>query len=275
MGREQDLEVCEFVREILAVRTGEPIRVTSEPEKDRRDIAAVEQMWGSASFRYAVEHTQIEAFDGQIHLEATVLRLLTPIRNAFCNVLPGNFRLIVEEKDTKRLPLAQYDVVRSALASAIARVAPTLAVGQIEPLRISEVPFVARLRRLDGPTCQLLIESIVDVDPHAARRDRMLRAVAKKLPKLEQWSQHGALSVLVLESSDIQHSNVQLTYAATRVCLEGQQDVPDIIALVETDSGVWFGHVLKELAKWGDAVPRVNGVGFYTRGQVAGLPLLR
>ena len=48
--------------------------------------------------------------------------------------------------------------------------------------------------------------------------------------------------------------------------------MPDIIVLVETDSGLWSGWMFKEQAAWGDDIPRVNGVGFYTRGQVAGLP---
>jgi hypothetical protein len=53
--------VCEFVRKIVATRIGEAITLTSRPDRDNRDIQAVEELWESAHHQFAVEHTLIES----------------------------------------------------------------------------------------------------------------------------------------------------------------------------------------------------------------------
>ncbi len=99
--------------------------------------------------------------------------------------------------------------------------------------------------------------------------------MARKLPKLAQWSRDGSRSVLVLESNDIQHSNVFVVLDAARQALSEYENAPHILVVVETDGGPWYGWVMKEGEQIGSAVPEVNGVGYYTEGQVAGLPLYR
>ena len=70
-----EVEVCEFVREIIAARTGEPISIASRPELDHRNDKAVEQLWEALSLGYAVEHTRVESFERQIANITKIRRL--------------------------------------------------------------------------------------------------------------------------------------------------------------------------------------------------------
>jgi len=46
---QHELLVCDFVREIIAARTGESIRVVESPDQVERTKKAVEQLWQSKS----------------------------------------------------------------------------------------------------------------------------------------------------------------------------------------------------------------------------------
>ena len=45
-------EICDFVREVLAARTGEAISVALRPEVVHRNAPAVEELWDSPSHGY-------------------------------------------------------------------------------------------------------------------------------------------------------------------------------------------------------------------------------
>jgi hypothetical protein len=85
--------VCEFVREIVATRIGEAITLTSRPDRDHRDIQAVEELWESAHHQFAVEHTLIESFTGQLANIAKIERLLVLVKDMLAGRLPGRFAL--------------------------------------------------------------------------------------------------------------------------------------------------------------------------------------
>src|SRR5687767_641534 len=89
--------VCAFVRDIISARTNEQIDISARPDRDERNLPAVEELWESATRRYAIEHTRIEAFEGQIANESKVLRLLVPVKAVLADRLPGYFRLSVRE----------------------------------------------------------------------------------------------------------------------------------------------------------------------------------
>src|SRR5437867_276970 len=91
--------VCTFVRDILAARTNENIEISARPDRDQRNIPAVEELWESPTHRYAVEHTRVEAFEGQIANQAKLLRLLVPVKLALADHLPGYFALSVREAE--------------------------------------------------------------------------------------------------------------------------------------------------------------------------------
>ena len=93
--------VCEFVREIVATRIGEAITLTSRPDRDHRDIQAVEELWESAHHQFAVEHTLIESFTGQLANIAKIERLLVPVKDMLAGRLSGRFALAVRVFLTK------------------------------------------------------------------------------------------------------------------------------------------------------------------------------
>ena len=93
-------QVCEFVREIVTARIGEAIALTGRPDRDHRDIKAVEELWESTHHRFAVEHTVIESFSGQLANIAKIERLLVPVKDMLAGRLPGRFALAVRETDT-------------------------------------------------------------------------------------------------------------------------------------------------------------------------------
>ena len=100
IGAVVEAEILQFVPEIMSVRTGEPLSIGSRPEMDNRNEKAVEELWEGQSLRYAVEHTRVESFAGQIANIARVTRLLTPVRESLAHRLPGYFELAVREADT-------------------------------------------------------------------------------------------------------------------------------------------------------------------------------
>ena len=80
------IEVCEFVREVIAARTGESISIGARPEVDHRNDKAVEELWDALSRGYAVEHTRVESFEGQLANSARIERLLTPVKRRWPSV---------------------------------------------------------------------------------------------------------------------------------------------------------------------------------------------
>ena len=110
---------------------------------------------------------------------------------------------------------------------------------------LPSVPFKIQLHRRhgDGSQCFCIAKS-------RAIRFAPVRtsppALNEKCPKLHAWSRNGEVSVLVLESNDIQHANCVNTSAAIRRGLDQRNDQPDVVLLVETDGSPMFGWVLKD-----------------------------
>jgi hypothetical protein len=68
----------------------------------------------------------------------------------------------------------------------------------------------------------------------ALRVERTRLAIAKKLPKLQSWKNDGARSVLVLENRDLSLSNHVVVLEAAEQALQGRDDAPDEVWLVDT-----------------------------------------
>lgn len=81
--------VCAFVRDIISARTNEKIEISARPDRDERNFQAVEELWESPTRRYAIEHTRVEAFEGQIANQARIIRLLVPVKIPKHVVLSG------------------------------------------------------------------------------------------------------------------------------------------------------------------------------------------
>jgi hypothetical protein len=85
-------------------------------------------------------------------------------------------------------------------------------------------------------------------DIEGSGRTRIRTALARKCPKLAQAkSQHGALSVLVLESDDIALANRHVISEAVVEELKARTDQPGFVFLIETDRGLaWELWILKD-----------------------------
>lgn len=142
-GREH-AEVCEFVREIISARTREPIALTGRPDRERRDVKAVEELWESSSRRYAIEHTLIESSEGQLANLARIERLLVPVKDMLAGRLPGRFALAVRETDTSAARV-NFAVAHQEVARLVLDAVDGLKVGETVTLGSKALPFELRL----------------------------------------------------------------------------------------------------------------------------------
>jgi hypothetical protein len=77
------------------------------------------ELWESPTRPYAVEHTRIEDFAGQIANVVRIVRLLVPVKTVIADLLPGYFGLAVREADMSAARIdakaAQVEVARLVL----------------------------------------------------------------------------------------------------------------------------------------------------------------
>jgi hypothetical protein len=258
--------VCGFVRKIIADRTNEKIEIAARPELDERNIPVVEELWESPTCRYAIEHTRVEAFEGQIANQSRILRWLLPVKMVLAPRLPGYFILSVREVD---LAAARFDVdaARLEIARLVVETAGTLPVGEVVQLRSKRFPFSLQLYLRHKNGSNLVLYTDIEGDPELRRLERICRALDDKCPKLAVWARDGRTSVLALESNDIQLSNAFVIADTLKHALRERDDQPDVIVLVETDIGEMNGWVLKEGDRYGkDVPPSVRGY-CYSEGQ--------
>lgn len=259
--------VCAFVREIIAARTSETIDVVERPELLYRSIPAVEELWESPSRPYAVEHTRLEAYGGQIENEARLRRLIVPVRDILAGRLPGTYVLTVLVRETQEARI-KYADAHEEIIRLTSEAAPELKDGQTIVLPSKRLPFQVQLRRRHGDGSQAFVHCVIEGDGDELRLARMRRALNDKCPKLAAWAADGRTSVLVLEANDIQLSNVFVAYQAFEQALAERTDAPDMVVLVETDGNPMYGWVLKDGAYIGDSVPMPDGRRCYTEGRI-------
>lgn len=259
--------VCAFVREILSARTGETIIVTDRPELENRTIPVVEELWASASHRYAVEHTRLESYAGQIENEARLRRLILPVREFLRARLPGSHVLAVRLSETQVARIGYEDAHQEIIALTLAA-APTLKDGETVSLPSTGLPFTVQLHRRSGTGAHVAIHCLIEGDEDDLRLLRMRRALEDKCPKLAAWAVDGRTSVLALEADDIQLSNASVAFAAFRKAIGERVDQPDVVVFVETDGGPMYGWMFKEGPHFGDDVPMPPGGRCYTEGQI-------
>ena len=263
--------VCTFVREIISARTHEDIQISTRPELDERNVPVVEELWESPSRHYAIEHTRVEAFEGQIGNQARVERLLVPVKKVIDHVLPGYFTLSVRARD---LEAARFDekTAQIEIARLVVESAGSLAVGKTATLRSTKLPFTLELYLRHKDSANLILYSDIEGDPETLRVERIRRALDSKCPKLKTWSAaNDRTSVLALESNDIQMSNAFVIYDAAKRALMERPDQPDIVILVETDITPMNAWMLKEGHNYGNDVPTNREGGYcYSEGSVRG-----
>ena len=267
MGREVQDRVCAFVREIIEARSGERVRITGRPEVDHRGGEVVEELWESASHRYAVEHTRLESYDGQIENEALLSRLVVPVREMLAGRLPGTYVLAVRLRETKAARIkytdAHEEIVRLTL-----KAAPKLKDHETVTLSSDRLRFTVQLHRRHGNSSQVFVHCFIEGDGEQLRLERMRRALDNKCPKLAVWAADGRRSVLVLEADDIQLSNCWLAYKAFKQAISERKDQPDIVVFIENDAGPMYGWMFKEGYRFGNDIPMPSAGRCYTENEI-------
>lgn len=253
--------VCAFVRAIVSARTGEPVDLVGRPDVDNRIDEAPDEEWRSPSRSYAVEHTRIEPFQGQIENLKDVERLFVPVKEKLDGQLPGTFELAFPQNPRGDAKSVCEEAIRLVLAAA-----DDMAVKETRTLRSDRLRFEMTLYCRHKDRSRLVLVSNIPGIPDDMRLDRVRRAFKKKSGKLAKWKGNGYTSLLVLESNDIQNSNASEIFGVVKRILSERNDHPDIIVLVETEVTPMYGHVLKEGDRLGDDVPQPNGVAYYTEG---------
>lgn len=216
---------------------------------------------------YAIEHTQIEAYENQVRSDRRFTDLIGPVKARLSGTLPGDAVYDLEfpvetglGKKSSDLSRAQEDLVQWVRAKAAALDLRAIAISTDEesfgPLHhsVSEkslgFPYKVTLRRrrrshrTHGAPGSLHVARVAPDDLAGPRLERLRRALKEKCPKLDRCKAAGARTVLVLESTDLSLSNsVDIRETLVSVLAE-RDDAPDEVYLVETVSTAWFVYPL-------------------------------
>jgi len=268
MDREGQDAICGFVRDIISARIGEKLEITARPEVDERNLPVVEELWDSPNHHYAIEHTRIEAFEGQIANQSKVAIFLAPVKIALADRLPGYFCLSLREADLASARMKMSEA-RLEVARLVVEAAGRVQVDEVVTLQSSKLPFTLQLYLRHKHSSNLILYSDIQGDPEKRRLERIRRALADKCDKLASWAKiDGRTSILALESNDIQLSNAFVINDAVQQAVKECKDQPDIVVLVETDTTPMDGWIIKEGDHYGDDVPVLHGGYRYTEGQI-------
>lgn len=231
----QDL-VCDFARSIFSFELGTLVSIAGRPDAVERTNPAVEELWTGATHRFAVEHTLIESFPGQLRDSAAFMELMAPL-DGLGEFMPGDFRLTIPAGAASSVR-TKYDAVQKAVLFQLLKLTPTMAENTSATFRVPGADFDFNLRRRDGDRRQLRVWRSVGDDLEDQRLARITTALERKCPKVvETAAREAAVSVLLLESNDISLANFAVVTSAVRSGLQKIFCQPDIVILVETDGG--------------------------------------
>lgn len=231
------------------------------PEKDHIG-SPVELRVQIGAHEYAIEHTLIEAFPGQIAADQRFATLIDPIVKELSGQLPKPGVYYVYFPIDTRVALSKAKLVelRVGLTEWIRSNAATLHAEQPERRSRNHqprghvgvrkgtptgLPFEVTLRRQvhwndSGRHDGFLIPARFSPDDvEKLRLNRLAVALDKKCPKLKRCKQDGARSILVLEDTDISLSNQWVIGDALQAVARGRSDMPDEIFLLAAVAEPW------------------------------------
>jgi hypothetical protein len=251
---DNERRACDAVVWVLEERHG-AVRANGRSPEDERVGPPVEYVFDLGGRTYALEHTVVEAFDGQIHKDVDFAAFVAPIAAALDHRMPrpGSYRLTFAIRPSKGLRPKRMAEAQAAIVAWVRAAAAEM------HAECPDVPMRGRRPYGHESTRRGTVERI-DLHLHrevgwslpeaaygrvfcgrfappnyqALRIERMRAALAKKLPKLKSWKDIEARSVLVLENRDLSLSNHVVILEAAGEALRGRDDAPDEIWLVDT-----------------------------------------
>lgn len=261
-------KACDAVLKLLEQETGQRRADVRHPEIDGRG-PPVDLRLKLGGQEYAIEHTQIEAFEGQIRTAEEFGRVITPVTEELSGTLPGPAVYYLHFPLDARLGIkaGKLDGVRRSLVEWVQEQAqrlhdknPDRPTREKNPSGFKDChegvppgfPYSVTLHRKahwahsvrhDGV---LVVSRIAPEDVEKLRKPRLQQALDRKLPKLYDCKQEGARTVLVLEDGDIALTDyVRVSQVLSELLIECTKPA-DQIYLVETITNVWAVRRLKD-----------------------------
>jgi hypothetical protein len=249
-------KACDAVARVLEARAGAIRQNVRYPEKDGVG-SPVECVFDLANATYAIEHTIIEAFAGQIHTGVDFGQFVAPVEAALDRNMPrpGMYRLMFPIDPCAGLKPREIPKIRETIiAWTKAKAAELHAELPRMPTR-AERPrghVAVRKETLPSLSFELLLSretfwAIPDIadgrsfvgrfappNHESLREPRLATAFDRKLPKLAKWKAAGAVSILILENGDVALTNHFVVADVAEMLLHGRADRPDQIWLVDT-----------------------------------------
>lgn len=240
-------KACEAILRHIEQREGSVRRDLRFPEQEHHP-APVELTCLIGNRLFALEHTGIEPFEGQVEIEAK--SQFDQLRAIFATHTSTDeyYELEIPSGATLGLSRKQIEKVTLALHQWIDQIGQTLDLIQLglrgtPTVRNADaaVPFDVKLYRksFPNPKCGLSVVHQVN-NPDDLRLARIRRACAKKFPKLADWKSDGARTVLVLEAIDDQLTNAVDVAKAVLEIEKQLGDKPDEIYLVVSAFPPWW-----------------------------------
>ena len=265
-------KVCDAVVKVLEQRTGETRADIRRPEKDCSG-PPVELRLKLGAQEYAIEHTQIEAFEGQIVTEVRLTKLIDSVIGALVGKLPGPafYDMIFPTDPSLRVTKDELRDSQKILIEWVHEKGPLLHERIQERIWVKSTPTQIDSRdsiKAKPPGfpyeiklhCQIMLplsgqepgmlRAIRDTpkDLEALHAERLKRAISDKSPKLLLCKEEGARTILVLESDCIALTGYDLVGAALIGLSEELTDelqVTDEIYFVHTPIDSWLVWPMK------------------------------
>jgi hypothetical protein len=248
--------VCEAIIRHLEAREGHPradVCLRDRGSAIAGADARVEMTFRLGGQLYALEHTGIEPFDGFIEMNNEADRLFEPLRQSLADALdPASaFELTIHLHALRGRRMNDVRKRQDALRQWVLDTAPTLPKRPYGDLRCGHISgtvldMPVTLRRWDCmgfPGYFMIRHRAPKIEE--SRAARMMRACAKKLPKLNAWRRDAkARTILVFEENDLQTTNVPLVCDAYLDAIKSRTDIPDETWLVSTQHDPWYAHPL-------------------------------
>ncbi len=260
-------KACDAVVRCIEHRTGEMRAAIRRPEKEGMD-PPVDLRLRLGTREHAIEHTQIEAFPGQIRADTEHGRLIEPVTAEVSGTLPGpaHYELLFPIDTHLGVKTAELDHRRRVLIAWIRAKAQYLYEKNLHKLlRDHNTPHFLDCIEAKLPGFHYAVRLCVrpsrsgsepgtlrsaryapnGEELEASRADRLRQALRRKCPKLMRCKEGGARTALVLESDDLALTNHVLVGEPLVRLLAECADLPDEIYLVETDLDPWTVHCMK------------------------------
>ena len=290
-------KACDAVVRLLEKWTGETRTDIHHPERDGFG-PPVDMRLKLGAQEYAIEHTRIESFEGQIETGVVAKQIIGYIKKNIPDSFPSlayyelQFPINVSvPKGKAKRDRALNGLVEWICANEIVlrernsdRIIPVynphMADESIQGtpegfdcvFELLHWPIAELIRRRPGT---LAFRFITPDDLEGPRKDRLRQAFSKKCPKLQACKKEGARTVLVLESGDDGLVNFEFRGNLLPSLLAECTNAPDEIFLVETFADLWWVWLIKrDDGYWPDTGMPELGAFYYDPDQsdLPGIP---